>query len=260
MPNGLVYYGDRDKYSAVLFHPENVSILAYRNLDQGETEYTPYRSAGRDWRDELKSDASRVTTGKSKQPIRPIKPIPPGALKKHVLGLMVPIPGRNYTISKYEVTQRLYLSVMGNNPSYFKGADNPVERVSWDDAVGFCDKLAQLTGLPVRLPSEEEWEYAAKGGQNFEYAGSNDIGEVAWYEGNSEGRTHPVGQKKANKYGLYDMSGNVFEWTSTEEGSDRVLRGGSWFDDSADARVAGRNASDPCNRSARFGFRLAVDI
>lgn len=263
MPNGLVYSGDQDKYSAVLFHPENVSILGYRNLHRGETDYTPYRAAGRDWRGELKSDASRVTTGRIKQPTRPIKPIRPGDLKKHVLGLMVPIPGQKYAISKYEVTQRLYLSVMGNNPSGFQGPANPVEVVSWNDAVKFCNKLAELTGLPVRLPTEEEWEYAAKGGEDFEYAGSNNIDEVAWYERNSGGTTHPVGQKKPNGYGLYDMSGNVCEWTSTVAivgGSNRVYRGGCWNDPPARARVAYRYRSAPGDRYQYLGFRLAMDM
>ena len=137
---------------------------------------------------------------------------------------------------------------MGSNPSRYTGDDNlPVEQVSWKDVQEFIQKLNALTGKTYRLPTEAEWEYAARGGnqsQGYKYAGSNTVGDVAWHYGNSDHKTHPVGQKQPNELGLYDMSGNVWEWcqdwygdysssaqtnpTGPSSGSYRVLRGGSW--------------------------------
>ena len=153
----------------------------------------------------------------------------------------------NYYIGKYEVTQALWQAVMGSNPSYFKGDDLPVEQVSWNDCQDFISKLNAMTGKRFRLPSEAEWEYAARGGKKsrgYQYSGSNTLGNVAWYEGKSGSKTHAVGTKQPNELGIYDMTGNVWEWcqdwdgsyssspqtnpTGAASGSRRVIRGGCW--------------------------------
>jgi formylglycine-generating enzyme required for sulfatase activity len=155
---------------------------------------------------------------------------------------------RGFWMGKYEVTQGIWKKIMGNNPSRFQNGDNyPVEHVSWKQAQEFVKKLKIDGGYTVRLPTEAEWEYAARGGGRMEiYAGGNDLSILGWYEGNSEGSTHPVGKKMPNAYGLHDMSGNVWEWCediylqdaygksaeNNPAGTDRpvfrVRRGGSW--------------------------------
>lgn len=145
---------------------------------------------------------------------------------------MVRIPGRNYEIGKYEVTQAQWEAVMGSNPSHFKGCDTcPVEQVSWNDVQDYLKVLNALTGKQYRLPTKSDWKIACDGGNAQEYCGSDNIDAVAWHEVNSGGKTHPVGQKQANGYGLHDMSGNVDEWMQdcSEDGcSHRITRGGSW--------------------------------
>lgn len=167
----------------------------------------------------------------------------------------------DFYINKYPVTQEEWEAVMGNNPSFFKGNDKrPVESVSWNDAQEFIQKLNNLTGKQFRLPTEEEWEYAAKGGENYRYAGSNNIDEVAWYDDNSQATTHPVGLQCGNGYGLYDMSGNVWEWTSKHRDFvNRVIRGGSWGCDPKLCCVTLLNWSNNSNRSYTIGFRLAMN-
>lgn len=169
--------------------------------------------------------------------------------------------GKNYAIGKYEVTQTEWQAVMGNNPSRFVSANRPVERVSWNDIQTFLQKLNQKTGKSYRLPTEAEWEYACYGGSQSEYCGGNDIDAVAWYSDNSGEHTHPVGQKRANGYGLYDMSGNVWEWMSDCWEGDcakRVLRGGSWSELAQYVRAAYRFNYAPTFRNNFFnGFRLA---
>ena len=179
----------------------------------------------------------------------------------------------DFYIGKYEVTQAQWRAVMGTNPSYFTGDNLPVEQVSWNDVQEFITKLNSLTGKRYRLPTEAEWEFAARGGNNsrgYKYSGSNTVGDVAWYNSN---RTHPVGTKAANELGIYDMSGNVLEWcsdwfgsyssnaqtnpTGPSSGSDRVLRGGSWYHDAIYARVSFRGYWNPGTRNFGLGFRLA---
>lgn len=203
----------------------------------------------------------------------------------------------DFQLCKYPVTQAQWKQIMGNNPSHFKGDDLPVESVSWDEVQEFLKKLNEKTGKKYRLPSEAEWEYAARGGQfsiGFEYAGSNDLNEVGWYWENSgdkplsgdwnwdkitanNGKTHPVGQKKTNELGLYDLSGNVWEWCEDDwhnsyklapndgsawadnpRGPFRVIRGGSWYGGSRDCRAAFRNFLGPDYRVNGVGFRLAL--
>lgn len=134
----------------------------------------------------------------------------------------------SFKISRYEVTQKLWKAVMGKNPSSFKGDNNPVENVSWKDCQAFITKLNRLTGLNFRLPKEAEWEFAARGGVESKdciYSGSNDANDVAWFKNNSDDKTHPVGTKAPNELGLYDMTGNVWEWTL-----DKVYVPGSPYD------------------------------
>ena len=180
-----------------------------------------------------------------------------------------------FYIGKYPVTQGEWEAVMGDTPSY-KGDDYPVENVSWDDVQGFIKALISENndGYRFRLPTEAEWEYAARsGGKREKYAGSDDVDAVAWYDGNSENTTHPVGKKLPNGLGIYDMSGNVFEWcqdwygdypfgsvtnpTGLSSGSDRVLRGGGWNSIARNCRSAFRLRGEPGNRYNDLGFRLA---
>ena len=181
----------------------------------------------------------------------------------------------DFYIGKYGVTQAQWEAVMGKNPSCFKGNIRPVENVSWNDIQEFIEKLNAKTGKKYRLPTEAEWEYAARGGdqsKGYKYSGSNNIDEVAWYTNNSGTQTHPVGQKQPNELGLYDMSGNVFEWcsdwygsyssgsqtnpTGPAKGSYRVLRGASWNYTAWFCRVSDRYFYAPSYRSGVFGFRL----
>ncbi len=169
----------------------------------------------------------------------------------------------DFYLGKYPVTQQQWEAVMGNNPSHFKGGSLPVETVSFDDAQIFIQKLNQLSGKKLyRLPTEEEWEYACRAGSTSEYYFGDDesqLGEYAWYNGNSGQTTHPVGQKKPNEWGLYDMAGNVFEWTDSwydSSRSSRVLRGGFWNYSAEFCRSAHRIYSPPGHRASTVGFRL----
>jgi formylglycine-generating enzyme required for sulfatase activity len=186
---------------------------------------------------------------------------------------------QSFAIGKYEVTQEQWFAVMGNNPSGNKGRILPVEQVSWDDIQQFIAKLNQKTGQKYRLPSEAEWEYAARAGTTAEWSHGSDeskLGNYAWYGGNSGRKMQAVGQKRPNAFGLYDMHGNVWEWTqdcwhdtyagAPTDGSAwntgcfgnyRVLRGGSFELIPADSRSAYRYGATPVNRGYSSGFRLA---
>ena len=198
-----------------------------------------------------------------------------------------------FWIGKYEVTQREWREVMGNNPSHFQGDDRPVEQVSWYDAIDYCNKRSIKEGLTpcytrngdtvtcnwqangYRLPTEAEWEYAARGGsgtRDMKYSGSDSVDDVAWYDGNSGSTTHPVGRKRPNVLGLYDMSGNVWEWCwdcyglysshaktaplGASSRSGRVYRGGGWNFSTAGARIAYRNFGSPGFCYNNIGFRV----
>ncbi|MEI6575778.1 MAG: SUMF1/EgtB/PvdO family nonheme iron enzyme [Bacteroidota bacterium] len=186
----------------------------------------------------------------------------------------------DYYIGKYEVSQQIWAKVMGNDPeaNYFSGCDScPVEKVSWQNIMTFLKKLNAMTAMQFRLPSEAEWEFAARGGclsKGYQYSGSNSLSQIAWYESNSASRTHKVGSKRPNELDLYDMSGNVWEWCNDwyardyyehspnenppgpETGTERVMRGGSWYFDNSGLRVSDRDKGDPELRYGYVGFRL----
>lgn len=184
----------------------------------------------------------------------------------------------DYYIGQTEVTQALWEAVMGSNPSDSKGGNLPVERVSWDDCQVFIQKLNQLTGKQFRLPTEAEWEYAARGGRKsrgYKYAGGNNIDSVAWCDGNSGNETHPVATKQANELGIYDMSGNVLEWCSdwcgdytsssqsdpqgSSSGSFRVIRGGCYYNFARNCRVSYRISNTLDYRCGYLGLRLSCN-
>ena len=183
----------------------------------------------------------------------------------------------DYYMGKYEVTQALWQAVMGSNPSTFKGDNLPVEKVSWNDCQEFISKLNSLTGRKFRLPTEAEWEYAARGGRKsrgYQYSGSNNLSDVAWYKDNSGNITHPIGAKQANELGIYDMSGNVCELckdrygsysssaqinpTGTSNGSLRVARGGALRSFAKYCRLSSRSDIPSIGRYTNLGLRLAL--
>ena len=179
-----------------------------------------------------------------------------------------------YWLGKYEITQRQWKKVMGNNPvKYFKGDNRPVQNVSWDDVQKFARQLSNQGNGEFVLPTEAQWEYACRsGGKNEKYCGGNNVGRVAWYKKNSNNETHPVGQKQGNGLGLFDMSGNVWEWvqdwkggypsssvtdpTGPSSASFRVFRGGGWYYVADFARSAYRGRYDPDVRNGYLGARL----
>jgi len=182
----------------------------------------------------------------------------------------------SFHIGKYQITQAQWQAIMGTNPSVFKGDNYPVEYVTWNRVQEFIRKLNTITGKQYRLPTEAEWEYAARGGsksRGYKYSGSNNLTDIAWHEANSSVSTHPVGTKQPNELGIYDMSGNVWEWCNDwygnypssaqinpqgpPSGFCRVNRGGYWLGPAWCCRVADRNCLSPDDRGSDIGFRLA---
>ncbi len=196
---------------------------------------------------------------------------------RELLPKMIPIKGgrvANFELAQFPVTQMLWEAVMGENPSYFVGSTRPVESVTCDQVMVFLDKLNDKLGERFRLPGEVEWEYAARGGihqNNFFYAGSNSLNEVGWYRGNSYGETKPVGLKFPNALGLYDMSGNVWEWCQNrwhntsngvkndgnEETGFHTIRGGSYECQTLSCEVMYYNIYRQTASSIDLGFRLS---
>lgn len=186
----------------------------------------------------------------------------------------------DYYIGRYAVTQKQWTGIMGSNPSEWRGGGLPVENVNWDDVQEFIRRLNARTGMRYRLPTEAEWEFAARGGnggRGSRYSGGDEIGDVAWYDGNSGGRTHAVGSKSPNELGICDMTGNVWEWCcdwvggyyagspssdprGPASGICRVLRGGSWGSDAVGCRVSYRGYCMPDCRESRIGFRLVLPL
>lgn len=193
-------------------------------------------------------------------------------------------PAREVTLKTFQMSKtpvtvaqyRAYCIATGKSmpeiPSWGWIDNHPMVNVTWHDAVAYTDWLADKTGENYRLPTEAEWEYAARGGESYTYSGSNNLSEVGWCSDNSGGQTQPVGLKKPNGFGLYDMSGNVWEWCSSDyfannpkdtpkgsaSGSYRVVRGGSWYNVASYCRVADRNYSDPISSWSSGGFRVVL--
>jgi formylglycine-generating enzyme required for sulfatase activity len=189
-----------------------------------------------------------------------------------------------FFIGVHEVTQQQYERVMRKNPANFKGPNNPVEKVSWDEAVEFCGLLSglpeeQAAGRVYRLPTEAEWEFACRAGTTTEFCFGEDelqLGNYAWYGANSDSQTHPVGLKQPNAWGLYDMHGNVLEWcadfygdysdgavtdpSGPSTGSIRLRRGGCWINEAKACRSALRYSNVPSSRFVNYGFRVAMSL
>lgn len=182
-----------------------------------------------------------------------------------------------FLIGKYEVSQTLWLAVMGENPSVNTGINLPVDNVTWNECQTFITKLNELTGKNFRLLTEAEWEYAARGGnksKGYKYSGSNNLGDVAWYIDNSNNTSHAMGTKAPNELGIYDMTGNVMEWvsdwkgsyssgaqtnpTGPDSGTYRVNRGGSYGNVERLSRITNRNSIDPNMSSKTMGLRLCL--
>ena len=223
----------------------------------------------------LCADRTAGAGRKTKAPAKKKDRVVDSAVVEGIVSSMIPIPGKDYRMGKFPVTQAQWEAVMGKNPSEFKGADRPVECVSWDDCQAFLETLnatpaAKASGLVFRLPEENEWEFACRAGATGDYCKLADgteitedtLGEVAWFDENSVGKTHPVGRKKPNAFGLYDMHGNVWEWTNTADGVHRrwrVRSGGSWHLSASCCVSSCRTGFLPDYWLNDLGFRLCAD-
>lgn len=275
---------------ATLYVPE-VSLNAYKTARQWKEFGNILSVKGSGGKDETSAKASYkngiLTIGKVQYKMVSVSggTFKMGATSEQGYGDDNEKPVHNVTLSSYfigqtEVTQALWTAVMETNPSNWKGDNLPVEQVSWDDCQSFITKLNKLTGQNFRLPTEAEWEYAARGGKQsrgYKYSGGS-IYNVAWYNGNSNYKTHPVATMRSNELGLYDMSGNVYEWcqdrydsyrgysqtnpTGPSTGLARVRRGGCWttLEDSSydNCRISSRTYSQPSQQTNKTGFRLAL--
>lgn len=280
----LVYavsFGDsQDRYDAVAMLEDMVSIGSEPTAEAERSQVVPFRQVPFDPTKELTLDLGSGITMQ-------LMPIPAG---EFVMGSPESEEGRDrgegpqhrvrisepFLMGKYEVTQAQWQAVMGNNPSFLQGDGNlPVEKISWDDCQDFCRKLSTKTGHMVRLPTEAEWEYACRAGSTGKYChrdSEGKLGTYGWYDANSDSKTHPVGQKKPNAWGLCDMHGNVCEWCadwldkypgSSARWHDfgqthRVLRGGSWDGPLAYCRSASRGGLAPSIRCINIGLRVAA--
>ena len=231
---------------ATLYVPEN-SISDYANADQWN-EFCNREALVVEWE---KTETLAINEVVSK-----------------IYNTMVMVKGkaghgiRPFQISKYEVTQDIWQAVMEANPASLKDDEFPVDNVSWDDCQTFLNNLNVLSDLTFRLPTEEEWEYAAQGGTlglPTTFAGGDDIDAIAWYKGNASGQIHLTGSKQANETGLFDMTGNVEEWTQTETSGRYVAKGGNYNTTETNAVLTGRNTYTPDTRRAGLGFRLVLD-
>ncbi len=242
-------------FCALLLQAQNISVIEYT---VGNVQFAMIRVDG--------GTFLMGATKEQKKPSRDENPV-------HQVTLS------SYYIGETEVTQELWQAVMGSNPSKFKfkGSQRPVERVSWNNCQEFIGRLNQITGQQFRLPTEAEWEYAARGGnksEGYQYSGSNKLSDVAWFSRHQTGNgSHDVKTKKPNELGVYDMSGNVWEWCQDRyghyttdsqmdpvgaiSGPCRVYRGGSWFDFDTGCRVARRGYFKPDSRDFYLGLRLA---
>jgi len=234
----------------------------------------------------LNSAQSPPITASSNTPVTATNEINTTNTKGIAEPVMIAIPGRNYEIGKYDVTRGQFAEFVNEtnydaggkcmtrengiseersernwrNPGFIQDDNHPVVCVNWNDTQAYVSWLSKKTGKQYRLPNSEEWEYACYGGSQTNYCGSNDINTVAWYKENSGGQTHPVGQKLANGYGLYDMSGNVFTWIDEcweDNCTKRSTRGGTWWSNSSAVRATFRIGFAPTLRVFGLGFRLA---
>jgi formylglycine-generating enzyme required for sulfatase activity len=242
-----------------------------KTLTEKRTRTLNIKSVVQGIRDDIYRDGERITSIEFCR-------VPAGTFRRSKLRSYHRVAiSRDFYLGKYPVTQAQWEALMEDNPSHFKGAKWPVEQVSWEDCQQFIDKLNYQTGRNIyRLPTEAEWEYACRAESTTAYwfgAEKKQLDEHGWYSANSDGKTHPVGQKTPNPWGFYDMYGNVWEWckdwygpypgglvTDPEgpsSGSDRVLRGGGWFDGAMRFRSGFRSFFSPDFRSSFFGFRLA---